>query len=149
MTTIAIKDGIMCCDSQLTASGTRVLHTKFNKVIKHDDVLYGFAGDCHHIAVVKAFITGDGGIDSVPESVDMTVVCLPKKGKPYEMTFRDGILTTMDITSPYYAIGSGCEFAMVAMHCGKSAKQAVEIAKHFDIYTGGAVKSFSFKNTKG
>ena len=40
---------------------------------------------------------------------------------------------------PFYAIGSGREYAMAAMHCGKTAAEAVEIAAVYDLYTGGGV----------
>lgn len=39
----------------------------------------------------------------------------------------------------FYAIGSGREYAMAAMHCGKTAAEAVEIAAVYDLYTGGGV----------
>lgn len=38
-----------------------------------------------------------------------------------------------------YAIGSGCQFAMAAMYCGKSADDAVRVASQFDPITGGGV----------
>lgn len=41
---------------------------------------------------------------------------------------------------PFGAIGSGSQFAIAAMHMGKSAKTAVEIASELDLYTGGEVK---------
>lgn len=40
----------------------------------------------------------------------------------------------------FQAIGSGSPYAVTAMHLGKSAKQAVEIATQLDIYSGGVVK---------
>lgn len=41
------------------------------------------------------------------------------------------------------SIGSGSPFAMTAMHLGKTAKAAVEIAKELDLYTGGLVKEMT------
>lgn len=41
------------------------------------------------------------------------------------------------------SIGSGSPFAMTAMHLGKTAKAAVEIAKELDLYTGGTVKEMT------
>lgn len=43
----------------------------------------------------------------------------------------------------FAAIGSGARFAITAMHLGKSAKQAVEIATELDLYTGGNVKEMT------
>lgn len=43
----------------------------------------------------------------------------------------------------FAAIGSGAKFAATAMHLGKTAKQAVEVATELDIYSGGIVKEMS------
>lgn len=43
------------------------------------------------------------------------------------------------------AIGSGCQFAIAAMECGKTAKEAIEVAKKFDSGTGGKVKAVKIK----
>ncbi len=43
----------------------------------------------------------------------------------------------------YGAIGSGAQFASTAMHLGKSAKQAVEIATELDLFTGGNVREMT------
>lgn len=41
-----------------------------------------------------------------------------------------------------FATGSGRDYALAAMHCGKSAKEAVEIAAFFDINTGKGIDVF-------
>lgn len=46
-------------------------------------------------------------------------------------------------SGPFDSIGSGSPFAMTAMHLGKSAKQAVEIARDLDLYTGGEIKEMT------
>ena len=43
----------------------------------------------------------------------------------------------------YAAIGSGSDFATTAMHLGRTAKQAVEVATELDLYTGGNVKEMT------
>jgi ATP-dependent protease HslVU (ClpYQ) peptidase subunit len=43
------------------------------------------------------------------------------------------------IENQFYAIGSGRDFAMAGMHCGKSALEAVKIACIYDAYCGGRV----------
>ena len=47
----------------------------------------------------------------------------------------------VETEAKYYAIGSGRLPALVAMRCGKSARQAVKIAMDFDKNTGGKVRS--------
>lgn len=41
--------------------------------------------------------------------------------------------------SQHYAIGSGRDFALAALYCGKSVREAVEVASHFDSGCGNGV----------
>ena len=43
------------------------------------------------------------------------------------------------VDSPYYAIGSGKQYAIAALEAGKSPKKAVEIACKYDVYSGKGV----------
>lgn len=43
-----------------------------------------------------------------------------------------------------FAIGSGSTIALTAMHCGKTAVDAVKVAIELDVYSGGCVQSFTF-----
>jgi hypothetical protein len=49
----------------------------------------------------------------------------------------------------YHAIGSGCDFALAAMRCGKSALESVQIAAEFDVGTGGAINGLNVRAYKG
>jgi len=44
---------------------------------------------------------------------------------------------------PYHAVGSGRDYALAAMYCGKTAEEAVHIAMKFDNGTGGSVDTWS------
>lgn len=44
-----------------------------------------------------------------------------------------------------FAIGSGRDFALAAMHLGKTAQEAVEVAIHFDSGCGNGVDVLTFK----
>lgn len=48
----------------------------------------------------------------------------------------------LEIEAPYHAIGSGRDFAIAAMHLGKTAEEAVMIASHFDNNTDSRVQKF-------
>lgn len=47
------------------------------------------------------------------------------------------------IENPFYAIGSGRAYAMAAMHCGKTAIEAVEIAAAYDINSGNGIDTLT------
>lgn len=46
------------------------------------------------------------------------------------------------VREKFVADGSGRDFALSAMHLGKSAREAVAFAARFDVYTGGGVDAF-------
>lgn len=48
----------------------------------------------------------------------------------------------------YGAIGSGGEFATTALHLGKSAAKAVEVASRLDLYTGGDISEIRIEVAK-
>ena len=48
-------------------------------------------------------------------------------------------------TEKYAAVGSGAVFAIAAMDCGKSAVEAIRIAKKRDVNTGGRIRTIKVK----
>jgi hypothetical protein len=66
---------------------------------------------------------------------DFTCLILSPKG-----LFEADVMCRPDpIIEPFYAIGSGAKEALAAMHCGKSARDAVRVAASIDPYTGGRI----------
>ena len=60
--------------------------------------------------------------------------------------YDDGVseyyLTNLTDPTPInapFAFGSGEDFAMAAMLCGKTAAEAIEVAEQLDLYTGGHI----------
>lgn len=47
------------------------------------------------------------------------------------------------VLEPYYAIGSGCEYALGALAQGSTVKQAIQLASKFDVRSGLGTKVFS------
>lgn len=50
------------------------------------------------------------------------------------------------LEQPFWAIGSGRDFAIAAMHCGKSAYEAVEIAIIYDVYCGNGIDCLELRS---
>lgn len=55
------------------------------------------------------------------------------------------------IEEEFYAVGSGSMAALAAMHCGKSAIDAVRVAARIDSFTGGRIvhESLNKKQPRG
>lgn len=70
-----------------------------------------------------------------PDGYSLVVLC----GRIFEVGFD---FSVMDMGESA-AIGSGGVVAKTAMHLGKSASRAVQIAAELDLYTGGHIKEVS------
>jgi ATP-dependent protease HslVU (ClpYQ) peptidase subunit len=57
-----------------------------------------------------------------------------------------GVFTICD--RPFFAIGSGRDYALAAMHCGKSAREAVLVASVFDNNTNSILMEWSEATNK-
>ena len=64
-----------------------------------------------------------------------TVIVITEDGQVLQY---DGPLP-VKLDAPFYAIGSGRDFALAALHLGKSAKEAVEVASELDQSTGNGI----------
>lgn len=143
MTTIAYRDGILAADSRLTYSteeggGRKFRCAKiFRKTIgrgkKKYDVLIATAGESSPGMV---FVDWYGSKKPVPDvflniECDFTCLILTPDG----LFEADRFCRPDRILERFYAVGSGCKEALAAMHCGRGALQAVEIAGLIDPYT--------------
>jgi hypothetical protein len=146
MTTIAYRDGILAADSRLTVdhgSGARKHTCKklFRKRVtegkKSFDVIIATAGESSPGMV---FVDWYGSGKPVPElflHLGGDFLCLVLR--PDGLYEYDVYCRGEQIEEEFYAVGSGSMAALAAMHCGKSAVEAVRIAARIDSYTGGRV----------
>lgn len=137
MTTIAYKDGILACDSQVTENHM-ALH-RINKIQKIAPKQYiAFCGN--PIAALKFIDHIKGGKDiSSGQLPEETYLIYANNGKLFyidEGLFPDEI----SLYKPY-ANGSGCQIAMGAMMAGASALEAVRIACKLDPHSSAPIYS--------
>lgn len=134
MTTIAYKDGILVADRLVTDNGF-VWSRDAVKAKRIGDLLCAVAGDA--CAGEQFFAWVEGGMQGE---------CPKPKSDDQHHQFwtidAAGVITEYDPQGglakkpPFAAIGSGAKFALGAMAAGKSAREAVQIAGQFDVYTG-------------
>jgi hypothetical protein len=146
MTTIAYRDGILATDSQLTVdtgSGARkhscrkLFRKRITEGKKSYDVIIATAGESSPGMV---FVDWYGSGKPIPDLFlhiggDFTCLVLTPRGLLEFDVYCRGEL----VESEFYAIGSGAMAALAAMHCGKSAVEAVRVAARIDPYTGGRI----------
>lgn len=150
MTTIAYRDGVLAADSRLTVdngSGARVHFCRklFRKRItegkKTFDVVIATAGEASSGMVFHDWYGSGKPIPDVFLHLGGDFTCLVLR--PDGLFEYDVYCRAEKIEEDIYAVGSGAMAALAAMHCGKSALEAVRIAARIDLYTGGRIVSES------
>lgn len=137
-TTVAYDGISLAADSQMT-QGHRKLMTK-SKI--------------YYSSQRNQYIAAAGAVDVLTPVVDFFM----KDTKPmtdckiageFQVLIVDGATNTAkfydhDMVSPIevqapFTFGSGDDFALAALICGKSAEEAIEVAEQLDIYSGGHI----------
>ena len=133
MTTIAIDSTHIASDT-LSVRGSYIESLDTGKIIKHGDHYYAMAGGYNDGLHVIDFLTGRS--DLLIDEMEGNVISCAPDGTVLLYFFDNNKLKADPVDVPF-AIGSGCEYAIAAMRLGKTAKEAVNLAKKCDIYTGG------------
>lgn len=138
MSTIAYRDGIIAADTLCIRSSVRTGYcTKIAR--RPDGTLGGAVGSLSFASAFLRWISEDTGDAPAREKddgyYDAGLIVHP-----------DGVIEVFEykgyatIRAPYYAMGSGAEFAFASMSRGDSAAIAVATAIHFDIHSGGEIE---------
>lgn len=140
MTTIAFKDGILAADSRVTHgdAGATVGTKLFRKRIARREHLIAVAGDLY-TAMIFVDWYGKGEIKR-PEQFDNLI----DAGEDFGVLVWDGRhlheynrhCRGLIVEEAYWSIGSGAPYALAAMDCGKSAREAVRVACKRDNHSG-------------
>ena len=131
MTTIAAKasTGEIAADSMLSGEDSFYL---VEKLRRGKTSVYGACGDWDKILKFYQVLESGGDLDS---DTDVTVLELRSDGLwVYEST-----IIPARIKNDFWAIGTGANYAIAAMHLGKSPYEAVAIACQYDTSSNGPI----------
>lgn len=136
MTTIAYRDGILACDSGMVLG--EVLVGKTQKAWAYKGHIVTGCGDASDIFAFRDwFVRGMKGDCPDPNGDGFLILITPEglvmEREKYGWVKKD---------CPFYAWGSGFEIALGALAHGASAREAVEIACEYDIYSQEPVMQF-------
>ena len=143
-TTCAFDGHMLAADSQRTRGNGKQMNAIKIHAFPNHHTYCACAGDCSKIERFLRWYKSDL---LTPEEI---------KGE-YEvmMVFEDGecrdyVGTNQEYTtvSAPFAIGSGEDFALAAMACGKTAAEAIAIAEQLDTYTGGQIHTVVLPTNK-
>ena len=132
MTTVAFKDGQLAADTLHTTQGSRAGYQR--KILRQGRCLIGYAGAASNFEAFRNWLA-TGALGKFT-SQDGNVFIIPPTG--FSICWEDGD-TPWRETQPYWALGSGGEYAMGAMTAGATAEEAVRIACQHDTGSGGDV----------
>lgn len=159
MTTIAYRDGVVAADSQETwdSEGGGASKHKCVKLYRkqvrsekegvppHDVIIATAGASMPGMVFVDWYGSGKDIPDSLIHGTDndgnFDVLIVTPDG----VFIADRYCRPVKIEDKFIAIGSGRKAALAAMHCGKTAVEAVEIAAKIDPYTSGKIVSMSLK----
>jgi ATP-dependent protease HslVU (ClpYQ) peptidase subunit len=135
MTTIAYhhESRTIASDGRITNSGL-IISDSTNKMTEVEGVKFWMCGStCDEELFIKMYF-GESS-DLIPE----VSAIVYDNGKLLLVGVTDQCIMFKAPITTNRALGSGSSFAISAMKIGLNAKEAVEHAKCFDIYTGGDV----------
>lgn len=129
MTTIVANREGMAADRQ-TSHGDQKFHG--TKIFKIKRTIIGMAGDANQCEQFLEWMKGG----KVPEDCDeMEALILTRQGLYVCLCS----LTRMKVEDDFYALGSGSQAALAAMHLGCNPVEAAEIACLIDPSSGGGI----------
>lgn len=139
MSTIIAAEGKIYADRQWIVGGYEVRGTKLHKI--GNSVLgiswSGPNSDCLFLSWYKK-----EEVELV--ELDFDALEVTSEGGIYHYLGRDkAIGGPAEVQQDYMAIGSGREFALTALHLGKTPEEAIKIASELDIYTGSEIEIVS------
>jgi ATP-dependent protease HslVU (ClpYQ) peptidase subunit len=143
MTVIAWDSVTLAADRQANASGAIYQVTKIFRV---GDTLVGLSGDFSHALMMLDWLRTNGNVANFPAPIG--------EDKGFLLVIhRDGRIQRYEY-SPFpllveekrHANGSGREFALAAMHCGRTAVEAVEVACALSCDCGLGIDTLTFED---
>lgn len=141
MTTIAFDGKSLCADTRGTAGGFPFTNDKAYRL--KDGRLYAGSGDAQDCTAVRLWLESGGDKPSCKDFVGMVI------GADGSIWRYEDKLVPFQVTAPFHAIGSGRDYAIAAMHMGKTAREAVELACLYDVYTGGPITELTLDSRNG
>ncbi len=137
MTTIAYKDGVIAYDSIITCNGS-VIYKDYDKSAVVDGVWFFIAGAiCDYPDITSDWFTPKR------RAISARALVVDESGNIFECGYGEGKMWRERLfEDQHVAIGSGWQFALMAMDLGLSAEDAVKKTSERCIYTGGTIRTF-------
>lgn len=136
MTTVAFKAGSLAADTA-TSSQNNIIRQDVPKIAAHHDCLAGACGSAVYCAAfLRWFMASEFGEPPKATQTDGDSGMIVRPDGKLHL-YEDGGWFPSD--PPYYAMGSGRDYALGAMFAGADAETAVLAGCEHDPHSGGGV----------
>lgn len=133
----------MAADSR--ACGASILQHPIHKIRAYDDCLIGFAGGLSDAMGFMHWMESGADPDEWPaRGLDVSALMVYRDGRRFKCVCYECGPHPYEI-GKVAAIGSGGDYAMIAMDYGASPRDAVKAAIKYDPYTGGPIRAKRLK----
>jgi len=137
VTTIAYRDGVLAADTLTSSNG--ILCTQAVKIGGRNGVLWSACGDVAWGKRFRDWCASGAVGDHPPLPNDQTGGTIYAPNGDLIVFHSMGIEVRPGL--PFWADGSGCDYALGAMQMGATAEQAVAVAMIWDQCTGGQIRT--------
>jgi ATP-dependent protease HslVU (ClpYQ) peptidase subunit len=141
MTTIAARFSTLEIAADSMVSGDDSFYL-VEKLRKGKESIYGGCGDWDKLLKFYQSLESSSDFDS---EVDVTVLELRNDG----IWIYESTIIPAKIKNDFWAVGTGANYAIAAMHLGKSPKEAVEIACLYDTSSNGPIDVLTLGRSRG
>lgn len=147
MTVIAFDGKTLAADKRCTVAGQILTTTKIFKVTGE---LLGLSGDSAHCAEALNWFRAGAEPSKYPQELRsrekfINALLIKRNGEVWR--FEDSP-HPYQLFGNFFAIGSGSDFALAAMHLGKSAAEAVEVASALNSGCGNGVDMLTLESAQ-
>jgi 20S proteasome alpha/beta subunit len=136
MTTIAATRREMAADRRVSDESSRYSVCKIKRI---GDALVGGCGSNAGVNKFFRWFEAGADIERIPklgkEEDDIQILVLRVTG----LFVYDASFIADELLDPFYAVGSGAQAALAAMHMGADIDDAIEIASKVDNATGDGI----------
>lgn len=142
MTTIVWRDGTLAADTRAYSGSPTPIGYKRKIFEGPDGSLYGIStpqpGFSEQIAA-WLMAPVDEKADTMPQMAEKGFQALEITPEGDVYYYCDSFHPSGPLMGPWFAIGSGEDYAVGALRMGATAEEAVEVGMEFDPWTGGDV----------
>ena len=141
MSTITYRDGVMASDSRGYSGTSGPIGAKQKIYVLADGTKVGISSRAPgQSEAFAAWIEKGSPVDDKP-GFELDLVALVVRPDGQVFYYFDSWYPAGPVFAEYYSVGSGRDYALAAMACGRTAEEAIGVAALFDPWTGGSVLS--------